>query len=78
MRLKLTAARDYLAVAPAVVRIAADAPVVTAGADIVPSAPAHPRRVAELALRWNLGGLGRQALSWPPIRMRPSRRSSRI
>ncbi|HVV14774.1 5'-3' exonuclease [Amycolatopsis sp.] len=55
MRLKLTAAQDYLAVAPKVVRVATDAPVEMSGPDAVPNAPADPDRVAELAERWNLG-----------------------
>ncbi|HJQ48027.1 MAG TPA: 5'-3' exonuclease [Amycolatopsis sp.] len=56
MRLKLSAAADYLAVAPTVVRVATDAPVVMSGPDVVPSRPADPDRVAELGERWNLGG----------------------
>ncbi len=56
MRLKLTAAEDYLSVAPTVVNVAVDAPVSISGPDIVPSAPKDPARVAELAERWNLGG----------------------
>ncbi|EFL07936.1 DNA polymerase I [Streptomyces sp. AA4] len=54
-RLRLSDAADYLAVAPTVVRVAVDAPVVQSGPDAVPSAPADPDRVAELAERWNLG-----------------------
>ncbi|MBB4683591.1 5'-3' exonuclease [Amycolatopsis jiangsuensis] len=54
-RLRLTEAADYLAVAPTVVRVAVDAPVEQSGPDAVPSAPADPDRVAELAERWNLG-----------------------
>ncbi|MFD8496451.1 5'-3' exonuclease H3TH domain-containing protein [Amycolatopsis sp. NPDC059657] len=55
MRLKLQDAADYLAVAPTVVRVAVDAPVEQSRPDTVPSAPADPDRVAELAERWNLG-----------------------
>jgi len=55
IRAKLLAAGDYLAVAPTVVTVAPDAPVRMSRGDAVPSAPAHPDRVAELAERWNLG-----------------------
>ncbi|WP_158883815.1 5'-3' exonuclease [Amycolatopsis anabasis] len=54
-RAKLAEAADYLAVAPTVVAVAADAPVELSRPDTVPSAPADPDRVAELAERWNLG-----------------------
>ncbi|EMD29367.1 5'-3' exonuclease [Amycolatopsis azurea] len=54
-RLRLTDAADYLAVAPTVVRVAADAPVEQSRPDTVPSEPADPDKVAELAERWNLG-----------------------
>ncbi|MEV6912920.1 5'-3' exonuclease [Amycolatopsis sp. NPDC051071] len=54
-RLRLTEAADYLAVAPTVVRVAADAPIVQSRSDVVPSEPADPDKVAELAERWNLG-----------------------
>ncbi|MFD9890561.1 5'-3' exonuclease H3TH domain-containing protein [Amycolatopsis sp. NPDC059027] len=55
MRLKLTDAGEYLAVAPTVVRVAVDAPVEQSRPDVVPNAPADPDRVLELAERWNLG-----------------------
>ncbi|MFC4003378.1 5'-3' exonuclease H3TH domain-containing protein [Prauserella oleivorans] len=55
-RVRLNEAADYLAVAPTVVRVAPDAPVELSKDDRVPSAPADPERVAELAERWNLGG----------------------
>ncbi|MFD2415297.1 5'-3' exonuclease [Amycolatopsis pigmentata] len=55
MRLKISSAGDYLAVAPTVVRVAVDAPVTLSGPDTVPDRPADPARVAELAERWNLG-----------------------
>ncbi|TVT01031.1 5'-3' exonuclease [Amycolatopsis bartoniae] len=55
MRLKLTSAEDYLAVAPKVVEVAVDAPVSLSGADTVPAKVKHPKRLAELADRWNLG-----------------------
>ncbi|MEC3979359.1 5'-3' exonuclease [Amycolatopsis sp. H20-H5] len=54
-RLRLAEAADYLAVAPTVVRVAIDAPVVQSRSDQVPSVPADPDRIAELAERWNLG-----------------------
>ncbi|WP_328610018.1 5'-3' exonuclease [Amycolatopsis sp. NBC_00345] len=54
-RLRLSDAAGYLAVAPTVVRVAVDAPVEVSGPDAVPSRPADPERVAELAERWNLG-----------------------
>ena len=63
MRLKLTEAADYLAVAPTVVRVATDAPVVLSGSDAVPAKPADPDRVAELAQRWNLGGSVKRLLA---------------
>ena len=55
MRLKLTSAEDYLAVAPKVVEVAVDAPVSLSGEDAVPGKVKHPKRLAELAERWNLG-----------------------
>ncbi|MEU4671411.1 5'-3' exonuclease [Amycolatopsis sp. NPDC023774] len=54
-RLRLKDAADYLAVAPTVVRVAVDAPVVQSGPDAVPTSPADPDRVAKLAEQWNLG-----------------------
>lgn len=56
MRAKILDAADYLDVAPAVVKVAADAPVVMSGTDDVPAGAADPDRVAELARTWNLGG----------------------
>jgi 5'-3' exonuclease len=53
-RARLHDAADYLAVAPAVVRVAPDAPV----ADVdqrVPVTPADPERLVALAERWGLG-----------------------
>ncbi|MFF4992912.1 5'-3' exonuclease H3TH domain-containing protein [Streptosporangium saharense] len=65
-RSRLEAARDYLRVAPEVVRVAHDAPVpdVTLA---LPQEPRDPRALTELAGRHGIGGpLGRlaQALSW--------------
>lgn len=58
-RAKVAAARDYLAVAPAVVRVATDAPLPPAGG-VLPSSPPDPDRLAALGDRWGLGGsLGR-------------------
>ncbi len=53
-RTRLVEARDYLAVAPGVVRVAPDAPVAEVD-DAVPATPADPDAVARLAERWNLG-----------------------
>jgi 5'-3' exonuclease len=50
---KVLAARDYLAVAPAVVRVALDVPVALDD-DRLPAAPADPDALAELAQRWGL------------------------
>ena len=50
---KLAAARDYLAVAPAVVRVATDVPL-PAYDDALPHAPKDPERVVALADRWGL------------------------
>jgi 5'-3' exonuclease len=54
-RAKILAALDYLAAAPRVVAVARDLPVDRDGTAL-PSAPAHPERVAELAQRFNLAG----------------------
>ncbi|UNX55059.1 5'-3' exonuclease [Georgenia sp. TF02-10] len=54
-RTRIRAARDYLAVAPAVVRVARDAPVAD-GDDTLPTAPADPAALEALAQRWNLTG----------------------
>ncbi|MEU0395215.1 5'-3' exonuclease [Streptomyces sp. NPDC006208] len=54
-RKRLDEARDYVAVAPKVVRVATDVPL----PDFDPSLPAEPRHPAELdalAARWGLGG----------------------
>jgi hypothetical protein len=53
-RAKLAAARDYLAVAPAVVRVAADAPVPEVKGTL-PVIPAGPARLEALGERWGLG-----------------------
>jgi 5'-3' exonuclease len=61
-RPKLAAARDYLAVAPSVVRVATDAPVPQARAAL-PLTPADPGRLASLDQRWDLGSSLRRALA---------------
>jgi 5'-3' exonuclease len=53
IRRKLTDARDYLVVAPSVVRVATDAPL-PAYEDMRPAAPADAEALVELADRWNL------------------------
>ncbi|RPF28864.1 5'-3' exonuclease [Georgenia muralis] len=53
-RARLRAARDYLDVAPLVVRVARDAPVGQVD-DALPATPADPEAVLALAERWNLG-----------------------
>ncbi|MEO7195763.1 MAG: 5'-3' exonuclease [Pseudonocardiaceae bacterium] len=54
-RAKLAAARDYLAVAPTVVRVATDAPVRQDRADTLPSTPADPAALTALQHDWGLG-----------------------
>ncbi|MGH3980206.1 MAG: 5'-3' exonuclease [Pseudonocardiaceae bacterium] len=56
VRAKLAAARDYLAVAPSVVRVALDAPVRVDRNDVLPAAPADPDALGTLQRRWGLGG----------------------
>jgi 5'-3' exonuclease len=50
---RLTESADYLAVAPAVVRVAPDAPVDEVD-DRLPATPAHPETLVALAERWGL------------------------
>ncbi|MGS2615725.1 5'-3' exonuclease [Micromonospora sp. LZ34] len=59
LRAKLAAAQDYLAVAPKVVRVALDVPLPELPTDL-PTAPADPERLLELAQRWNLAGSARR------------------
>ena len=61
-RAKVAAARDYLAVAPAVVRVATDAPVppVDGGQ---PVSPADPGALEDLDARWDLGTSLRRAVA---------------
>lgn len=57
VRAKLAKAGDYLAAAPAVVRVVPDAPIDrTPGAGALPHEPADPDALAALARRWNLAG----------------------
>jgi 5'-3' exonuclease len=56
MRTKLTAARDYLLVAPKVVRVATDAPVVVDGTDLLPSEPVDPGGLSNLIRKHGIGG----------------------
>ncbi|MET7879131.1 5'-3' exonuclease [Micromonospora profundi] len=59
LRTKLAAARDYLAVAPTVVRVALDVPLPELPTEL-PTAPADPDRLLELAAQWNLAGSTRR------------------
>jgi 5'-3' exonuclease len=61
-RPKVAAARDYLSVAPAVTRVATDAPVPAVNGTL-PLTPAAPGRLAELDERWDLGSSLRRALN---------------
>jgi 5'-3' exonuclease len=51
---KLADAAAYLTAAPGVVNVAIDAPVELDRPDTLPTSPADPERLAELAERWNL------------------------
>lgn len=51
----LAEAADYLAAAPAVVRVARDAPVVLDRADPAPRSPLDGERLAQLQQQWGLG-----------------------
>jgi len=54
MRVKLTAAADYLDAALPVVRVATDAPVELSLPDTLPATPADPDRLDTLAQQWGL------------------------
>jgi len=56
MRAKLGAAREYLLVAPKVVRVAVDAPVQVNGDDALPQEPVDPGRLSELIRQHGIGG----------------------
>ncbi|MGH3754649.1 MAG: 5'-3' exonuclease [Pseudonocardiaceae bacterium] len=55
IRATLRASRGYLELAPAVVRVATDAPVRPDRDDALPSTPADPGALAALRRRWGLG-----------------------
>nr|MDT0657589.1 5'-3' exonuclease [Micromonospora sp. DSM 115978] len=55
LRGKLAAARDYLAVAPTVVRVARDVPLPPLRT-VLPTAPVDPDGLLALAEKWNLAG----------------------
>jgi hypothetical protein len=55
VRAKLRAARDYLELAPTVVRVAIDAPVRQDRDDALPTAPADPTALSTLQRTWGLG-----------------------
>jgi len=61
-RRKVAMARDYLAVAPAVVRVAADAPVPAVDGGL-PVGPADPGALETLDARWDLGSSLRRAVA---------------
>ena len=61
-RTKVAAARDYLAVAPAVVRVATDAPVPPVEGSL-PVSPADPGALEDLDARWDLGTSLRRAVA---------------
>jgi 5'-3' exonuclease len=56
LRAKLIAAREYLLVAPTVVRVAVDAPVTVEGSDALPREPVDPGRLSELIRQHGIGG----------------------
>lgn len=60
-RKRLDEARDYVAVAPTVVRVARDVPLPDFD-PALPSEPLHPEALEELAERWGLGGALRRLL----------------
>jgi len=61
-RAKVAAVRDYLAVAPAVVRVATDAPVPPVEGSL-PVSPADPGALEDLDARWDLGTSLRRAVA---------------
>lgn len=67
VRAKLAAARDYLAVAAPVVRVATDAPVRLDRDDVVPAAPADLDALTELQQVWGLGGSVDRLLAALPV-----------
>ncbi|WP_431781471.1 5'-3' exonuclease [Streptomyces chumphonensis] len=65
LRRRLAEARPYLAVAPTVVRVAADVPLPPFDAAL-PAGPRDPERLTELAERWGLGGSLQRVLAALP------------
>ena len=67
-RKKILAAADYLAVAPAVVRVATDAPVVLhpTGNGSWPHVPADPARLADLVRELGIGSAVKRLLELMP------------
>ncbi|MGW3241236.1 5'-3' exonuclease [Streptomyces sp. NPDC001070] len=61
-RKRLQEARDYVAVAPKVVRVASDVPLPEFVPEL-PREPRHPQELAALAGRWGLGGSLQRLLS---------------
>ena len=61
-RAKVAAARNYLAVAPAVVRVPTDAPVPPVNGSL-PVSPADPGALDDLDARWDLGTSLRRAVA---------------
>ena len=61
-RIRLAAARDYLAVAPEVVRVRLDVPLPDFD-DTLPAEPAKPKRLIELSERWSLDASLNRVLS---------------
>ena len=59
LRTKLQAGREYLAVAPTVVKVARDVPLGPLDTEL-PSAPRDPDRLIELAERWGVAGAARR------------------
>jgi 5'-3' exonuclease len=55
IRAKLRAARDYLELAPSVVRVATDAPVRKDRDDTLPAEPTDPAALTALQQKWGLG-----------------------
>ncbi len=61
-RSKVSAASDYLVVAPTVVRVVSDLDLAAFNAAIRPLDPEHMDRIKRLVAEWNLGGSARRVL----------------
>ncbi|MGH3679434.1 MAG: 5'-3' exonuclease [Natronosporangium sp.] len=72
LRGKLVAARDYLAVAPTVVRVVRDVPLPELD-PVLPATPADPARLLALAGTWNLAGPCRRLVDTLAGAAEPSR-----